>query len=223
MQVAIVGGTGDLGRGLAIQFGRHTDHEIIIGSRESEKARAHADRYRERTENTGTDSTFVGKSNLDAARAGDVVILSVPSYHARETIETIEDGLASGESILVTPVVGLSQTETGTAYNQPEIGSVTELMDRLTPNETSVVGAFHNVPAGRLTDSIDSLTMDILLVGDESADKDTVFDLIEEVEGFRSVDAGPLAHASKVESLTSLLINISEYNDDMQNIGIKFV
>lgn len=222
MHVAIIGGTGDLGEALAVRFALDTDHEITIGSRMASKARTVAEQYRTKV-NSASDSRIVGADNTDAARDGDVVILSVPPYHVRSTLDTIQDELTTNRSILVTPGVGISGTSDGVQYDPPDVGSVTELVARLAPSEIPVVGAFHSLPANRLADPDESIDMDTLVVGDEQAPKERVANLVAEIDGLRPVDGGPLTNASTVESLTPLLINVAANNDLGEHPGLKII
>jgi NADPH-dependent F420 reductase len=222
MHVAIVGGTGDMGEGLAVRLGLCTDHEVVIGSREAERARNRAAEYRGKIADADTDVAITGTGNKAAARSGDIVILSVPPYHVRDTVDAVADGISDGQTVLVTPVVGISSREGGVQYDPPEVGSVTEFVAEIAPSNVPVVGAFHNLPAERLADPTETLDMDTVIVGDSVDAKRTVADLVEEIEGLSSVDAGPIMNASEVESLTPLLINVTQYNEALDDVGVRF-
>ncbi|WP_126662396.1 NADPH-dependent F420 reductase [Haloterrigena salifodinae] len=221
MRIALLGGTGDIGQGLALRFARDTDHEVLIGSRDPEKARDAVDTYEENLESRGADADVKGFANEMAADRADVVVLSVPPYYAGDTVEAVADNLDS-DTILVTPAVGMQGDEDGLHYHPPGTGSVTQLVAERAPDEVPVVGAFHNLAADALSDLDNELDLDTLLVADDDDAKETVRNLANEIEGLRALDVGPLANAAEVESVTPLVINIAKYNDDLHDVGVKF-
>ena len=136
-----------------------------------------------------------------------------------DTVESVADDLSG---ILVSPAVGLQRDEAGLHYNPPSVGSVTALAAQAAPEEIPVVGAYHNLAAGRLADLGADLDWDVPVVADDADAKATVVDLTDELAGLRALDAGPLANASEVESLTPLLINLAANNEGMHDLGAKF-
>ncbi|WP_247002972.1 NADPH-dependent F420 reductase [Halosolutus gelatinilyticus] len=222
MRIALLGGTGDIGEGLALRFARDTDHEVLIGSRDPEKARAAVADYEADLEARGVDANVKGFANEMAADRADVVVLSVPPYYVGDTVEAIEDVLDE-ETVLVTPAVGMKGDEDGLHYHPPSAGSVTELVAQRAPDAVPVVGAFHNLAADVLANLDAEFDLDTLVVADDADAKATVRNLANEIEGLRVLDAGPLANAAEVESVTSLVINIAKYNDDMHDVGVKWL
>ncbi|ARS89373.1 NADPH-dependent F420 reductase [Natrarchaeobaculum aegyptiacum] len=222
MRLALLGGTGDIGEGLALRFARDTDHEILIGSRDPEKARDAVADYEDDLEARGLEADVKGFANEMAADRADVVILSVPPYHVADTVEAVEDELDE-ETILVTPAVGMKGDEDGMHYHPPGVGSVSELVAEQAPDEVPVVGAYHNLAAGKLADLDLEFDLDTLVVGDDGDAKKRILDLSNEIEGLRALDAGPLANAAEAESVTPLVINIAKYNDDMHDVGVKWI
>ncbi|SDR40122.1 NADPH-dependent F420 reductase [Natronobacterium texcoconense] len=222
MRIALLGGTGDIGEGLALRFGRDTDHEILIGSRDPEKARDAVESYEEDLERQGVDANVKGFANEMAADRADVAVLAVPPYYAGDTVEAVADEL-DADTILVTPAVGMQGDEDGLHYHPPGVGSVTELVAQRAPDEVPVVGAFHNLAAGKLADLEIEFDLDTLVVADDADAKKRVLDLANEIEGLRALDAGPLANSAEVESVTPLVINIAKYNDEMEDVGVKFL
>ena len=221
MRIALLGGTGDIGQGLALRFARDTDHEVLIGSRDPEKARKAVEDYEAELDARGVDANVKGFKNGMAADRSDIVVLSVPPYHVGDTIESVEDRLDE-ETILVTPAVGMKGDEDGLHYHPPGTGSVTELVAERAPDEVPVVGAFHNLAADALADLDTDLDLDTLLVADDDDAKETVRNLTNEIDGLRALDVGPLANAAEVESVTPLVINIAKYNKDLHDVGVKF-
>lgn len=221
MQIAILGGTGDIGEGLALRFALHTDHEIVVGSRDADRARESADEYERRLAEHAVDASLGAGANPDAAAGSDVVVAAVPAYHLVETIESVAATLPD-ETVLVSPAVGMNRDEAGMHYNRPGKGSVTALAAEAAPDEVSVVGAFHNLAAGRLADLDADLSMDVLVVGDDAGAVETIITLTETIDGLRGLEAGPIGNAAEVEALTPLLINLAEYNDDLDDVGVRF-
>jgi NADPH-dependent F420 reductase len=218
MDIALLGGTGDIGEGLALRWAADTDHAVIVGSREAGKAEDAAEEYE--AELDGHDTAIEGVENADAAARADVVVVAVPAYHLTDTVEAVADHL--GEAILVSPAVGMKHDEDGFHYNRPGVGSVTELAAKAAPEDTPVVGAFHNLAAGRLAALDAELNWDTIVVGDDQDAKATVSELAEDIDGLRALDGGPLANAAEVEGLTPLLINVARHNDGLHDLGVQF-
>ena len=221
MRIALLGGTGDIGEGLALRWARDTDHEILIGSRDPEKARTAVERYEETLADHGAEGDLKGFANEMAADRADVAVLSVPPYYAGDTVEAVADQL-DADTILLTPAVGMKSDEDGMHYHPPGTGSVTALVAQRAPDEVPVIGAFHNLAAGKLAALDVELAFDTLIVGDDADAKATVTRLAEEIEGLRALDAGPIANAPEVESVTPLVINIARHNDGMRDVGVRF-
>lgn len=219
MQVALLGGTGDIGAALALRLGMDTDHELLVGSRDPDRASERATDYRTTLSDRGVAATVRGHDNGTAAQRADVVVLGVPPYHVRSTASGVADRLE--DSVLVTPAVGLDRDADGFHYDPPERGSLTELVARTVPDGVPVVGAFHNVPAGRLADLDAELGFDVPVVGDDPDAKATVSGLVDAVDGLRSVDAGGLANAAEIEALTAVLLNVGDHGDKTQ-LGVRF-
>ncbi len=221
MRIALLGGTGDIGEGLALRWGYHTDHEILVGSRDPERAREKADEYETELDSRGRERSIGGFANEMAADRAQVVVLSVPPYHASDTVESVADKLDDGD-VLVTPATGVKRDDDGFHYHPPSAGSVTQLVANAAPDGVAVVGAFHNLAAGRLADLDADLGIDTLLVGDDDDAKETVRLLAEGIDGLRALDAGGIANAAEVESLTPLLINVARNNQGLHDLGVRF-
>ena len=146
MDIALLGGTGDIGEGLALRWADDTSHTVIVGSRDADKAAAKAEEYE--AELDGREVDVAGLANEDATARADVVVTAVPAYHLTDTVEAVADEL--DDTILVSPAVGMKRDEDGFHYNRPGVGSVTQLAAKAAPDGTPVVGAFHNLAAGRL-------------------------------------------------------------------------
>jgi hypothetical protein len=220
MRIALLGGTGDIGQGLALRWAYDTDHEILVGSRDPDRAREKVDEYLTELDSRGVEANIKGFGNEMAADRARVVVLAVPPYHVDDTISAVSDSLSEGD-ILVSPATGIKRDEEGFHYHRPGAGSVTQIVADATPEGVHVVGAFHNLAAGRLADLDAELGIDTLVVGDEDG-KDIVTRLAEEIQGLRVLDAGSIANAAEIEALTPLLINVAQHNEGMHDLGVRF-
>ena len=200
--IAILGGTGDLGGGLARRWSR-AGYTIIIGSRTLEKGhQAAADLLAE-----FPDLNVTGMENLDAATAADLVVLTVPFAHQVSTLETVKSGLKG--KVLVDVTVPLVLPKVGTVQ-LPECGSAAQQAQATVGEETHVVSAFQNVGAQHLRED-HAMQCDVLVTGDKRAARDKVIELVE-AAGLRGFHAGPLANAAAAEALTSVLITINRHH-----------
>jgi NADPH-dependent F420 reductase len=150
-----------------------------------------------------------------------VIVLSVPAYHVSDTVEAVADSLAPGD-VLVTPATGMQRDDDGFHYHRPGAGSVTRLAVDAAPADVPVVGAFHNLAAGRLADLDADLGIDTLLIADDPDAKETVRLLADGIDGLRPLDAGGLANAPEIEALTPLLINVAMHNEGLHDLGVRF-
>jgi NADPH-dependent F420 reductase len=221
MDIALLGGTGDIGEGLALRWAADTDHDVIVGSRDADRAQAKADEYVTELSSRGIDVAVAGEPNPEAAARAQVVVCSVPAYHLADTIDAVADRLGD-DAVLVTPAVGMKRDDAGVHYNPPGPGSVTALAAEAAPDDVPVVGAFHNLAAGKLANLDAALDWDTPVVADDEDAKRTVMDLAAGIDGLRPLDAGPIANAADVESLTPLLINLAANNEGLHDLGVKF-
>ncbi len=219
MRIAILGGTGDIGEGLALRWARDTDHEILIGSRDADRAEESARDYLAALEERGVEGSVSGFENTAAADRGDVIVLAVPPYFVTDTIETIESAI--GDATLITPAVGLERDESGFHHDPPPTGSITAQTAQTAPDEVPVIGTFHNLPASRLADLDIDIDLDTPVVGEEGPAKETVIRLVNVIEGLGGLDAGGIGNAPESEGMVPLLLNVAD-NEDMDDIGISF-
>ncbi|MGM0399124.1 MAG: NADPH-dependent F420 reductase [Halobacteriota archaeon] len=220
MRISLLGGTGDIGGGLALRWAYDTHHEIVIGSRDPDRARTKAEEYETELASRDVDRKVTGFANEMAADRGDVVVLAVPPYHVADLVETVADVLE--DTILVSPAVGMSRDEEGLHYNPPDVGSVTQLVEAVAPDDVPVVGAYHNLSADRLANLDLEIDLDTVLVGDDVDAKEQLSQLTAGIEGLRPLDGGGLANAPEVEGITPLLVNLGAFNDDFHDVGVKF-
>lgn len=206
--VAIVGGTGALGFGLALRLGLQ-GVPIVIGSRDEERAHEAA----RRAAAAISDGSFEGRANRDAVNGVPLVILSVPFRNQSETLTNLREALREGQ-LVVDATVPLAAAVGGKATRVLGVwqGSAAQQAQEMVPSGVRVVSAFHTVSAAVLTDLDHDLDEDVLICGDRHDDKEQVAKLVERVPGLRAVDCGPLELARIVEQFTALIISINVRN-----------
>ena len=203
--VAIIGGSGALGFGLAVRLAQQ-GVGIVIGSRAAERAEEAAARVRERV----PDAAVEGATNEDAAGRADVVLLSVPFRNQSETLTNLKDALREGQ-LVVDATVPLAAAVSGRATRTLGVwqGSAAQQAQEMVPEGVRVVSALHTVSAATLGDLDHPLDEDVLMCGDRREDKRRVAELIGRIPGLRCVDCGRLEMARIVEQLTALMISIN--------------
>lgn len=206
--IAILGGTGGLGGGLAIRFAR-AGRAVIIGSRDAERAAQAA---------AALGPNARGGSNEEAAQAAPVVVLAVPAAHQLPTLQALKP-LLEGR-LLIDVTVPLVPPKVGTVQLPPE-GSAGVRAQRLLGPATRVVSAFQNIAADLLRDPEATIDCDVLVTGNDKAARQEVVALAAEI-GLRAWHAGPIENAAAAEALTSVLIQINRQGV-LSHAGIRVV
>jgi NADPH-dependent F420 reductase len=217
MKIAILGGTGDIGEGLALRLAQK--HQVLIGSREEAKAWEAADHYNKVLKEHGSAAEIKGMSNVEATKQGDIVILAVKFQFAIQTLQAVAGVLDA--KIVVSPIVPMSKTKL-CAFTPPQEGSAARHICSVLPPEIRTVVAFQTLPAPRLADLNDPLGFDVIVCADDEEAKKTVMGLVSDLGDVRPLDGGGLEEAKLVESLTPLLINLAIKNKT-KPLSIKFV
>ncbi|MDR1820475.1 MAG: NADPH-dependent F420 reductase [Methanobrevibacter sp.] len=210
MKIAVLGGTGDQGLGIAIRFVQ-LGEQIIIGSRKAEKAEKAVKAVKELLGNDDLDN-LKGLSNEDAAKEGDIIILTVPILAQKPTLDSVR-GSVKGK-IVVDATVPLQSNIGGapTTYFELWEGSAAERTAKiLKGTDVKIVSAFNNISSSSLKDfdKKPEIDCDCLVSSDDEEAKKIVMDLIEKIPGVKCVDCGLLEQARTVEHLTALLINLN--------------
>lgn len=210
LTIAILGGTGKQGKGLAYRWAR-AGYRVLIGSRSSERAVHAASEIMEKLEGA---SSIVGLDNLEAAQQADIVAVTVPYSAHKETLEHIKDALKGKILIDVTVPLGKPKNK----FQQTQGGSATLEAKEILGEEVQVVAAFQNIsPEYFMSD--EEVDCEVLVTGSSKAARLEIIKLVE-AAGFTGWDAGPIINSIIVEGLTSLLINInSQYGST--HAGIK--
>jgi hypothetical protein len=215
--IAILGGTGEQGLGLALRFAK-AGRPILIGSRNAERADVAAERVRAAV--PGPEVS--GSENLEACRRAQVVVLSVPFENTASTVKTVRDALVAGQ-IVVSMGVPLASATGGPATQTIGVwqGSCAEMVAALLPEGVHAVSAFQNVAAHRLHDLDRPVECDVLVSGDPQPRK-RIMALCELVPGLRGIDGGPIANARIAESITAMLIGLNIRYRISDGTGIRF-
>jgi hypothetical protein len=210
-RLAVLGGTGKEGRGLALRWAR-AGYQVVIGSRQAEKAERVAGELNEvlRDVPGKPDSTSAirGLSNIEAAAQADIAVLTVPYQAHRATLAGLREELQG--KILVDVTVPLKPPQI-TQVHLPKEGPAAVQAQAILGEGVRVVAAFQNVSEHYLRDPEQSIDCDVLVCGNDSEAKAKVIELARALDpGVRALDAGPLVNAVVVESLTPILIGLGK-------------
>ncbi len=197
--IGIIGGTGPAGRGLAVRLA-HAGHEVIVGSRDADRAQDVAARLDPRGA-----GTIRGATN-DVAAAGDVVVIATPWESAVATARALRGALAGRTVVSMVNALSREGREL-VPYAAPR-GSMAAQLAATLP-DSAVVGAFHHLPAALMEDLDSGLDADVVVVGDDDGAVALVATMIDEVAGLRAVVAGSLALAGAVEAFTAVCISVN--------------
>ncbi len=196
--LAILGGTGDLGSGLAKGW-LAAGYKVIVGSRSAEKAKAFAEELQKQLQ-----GDVLGDDNANAAKTADIVVVAVPFASHEATLREVKD-FVQGKIVvdaavpLVPPKVSVVQL--------PAEGSAAQIAQQLLGDGVRVVSAFHNVGATKLHQG-GRVDCDVLVFGNDKAARDAVIELAN-VVATAGIDGGVLANSAAAEAMTSVLIGIN--------------
>ena len=214
MKIALVGGTGDIGKGFALRWAEQ--HEIIIGSRKADKALESAAQVRE----VLGEGIVSGTDNKSAVESAELVVLCVPHEHLNSVTYDLKASYIN--QIVVSPVVPMSYNGKNFAFTPPAEGCAALQIQSLLPNGTKLVSAFHTICAAALQDRSRELHGDVMICGDDNEARELVASLVREIENLRPLDAGPLSASGIVESLTPMLLNVARRNK-IKDAGIRII
>jgi len=211
MAIAIVGGTGNIGNGLAINLVK-SGYKVIIGSRSNEKAISSAKKIKKITGKNSID----GMKNIDAVKKGDLVILSIPNIGRRIVLSELKPFLIGKTIFDVTVPIAFNPIR----HVPPKEGSNAMETKIICGNSVNVVAGMHTVSANLLyTLEQNTYNFDMLIAGDDNLSKKRILDIFSNL-GIRAFDAGMLDQAETLEKLAVMLISINK-RYKKSNIGIK--
>ena len=223
MNIGIIGGTGGMGKGFAFRWCKY--HDIILGSRDAERAASTATEYTTQANEAydKINGTITGKDNLSVARESQILVLSIP-YDNIDSICSQVLPEVSDDCIVISPIVPMTKTDTGFECvaikdNKPFSHQTVE---KHMKDKTKLVSAFHVISEKKLINPTLALDYDIFVAGDSKESVEVVNGLINEIEGLRPIYLGPGTLAYLVEMCTPLLLNAMIRNK-MKNPGIKII
>lgn len=213
--IAVVGGTGPQGKGLALHFAR-AGHKVVIGSRSAGRAEEAAAEIRARA---GSAVDVLGLDNKGAVEAADAVLIVVPWDGHGELVAALAPVLAG--KLVISCVNPLGFDKRGAYGLDVEDGSAAEQTQRLVPDAV-VVGAFHHLSAVSLWEAEGPLGHeDVLVVGDDRDAKEKVAALAATITGRPGIDGGVLRLARQLEPLTAVLININRRYKTRSGVSVS--
>jgi 8-hydroxy-5-deazaflavin:NADPH oxidoreductase len=201
--IAIIGGTGALGTGLARRWAL-AGYPIVIGSRSADSAAKAAAELTKLAKENGLRNAASGKENVEAAKAAEIVVLAVPFSQHSDALKGLRDAV-QGKLVLDT-TAPLVPPRVGTVQ-LPASGSAAVSTQTTLGDDVSVVSAFQTVAADKLQ-SLEQMEGDVLVCGNKREDCDRIIELVQ-ATGMRGLYAGPLANSAASEALTSVMITIN--------------
>ena len=223
MKIGIIGGTGGMGKGFALRWCKK--HDILIGSRDAQRASDAASEYLTAAKQSfgNISGTITGTDNNSVAKQSDVLILAIP-YENIDSICSEILGKIKDDCTVISPIVPMVKTDIGFEFiplkeNKPFSH---QMVQKHMKNKNKVVSAFHVISEKKLVDPNYTLDYDIFVCGDDKESIDVVNGLISEISGLRSIFLGSGALAYLTEIATPLLLNAMIKNK-LKNPGIKIL
>ena len=235
MKIGIVGGTGGMGEGFALRW--CVNHQIVIGSRDKNKASEVANNYtkiaqefyKDKMIGGGSDGdggkggNITGDNNFDLVKDLDILILSIPYESINDTCSKLSQDI-SDSCIVVSPIVPMKWTEKGFRYIPFEEGKKTaaELVADNFKSRSRIVSAFHTISEVKLKKLELTLDADTYICGDDTSVVEKIKGLVSEIPGLRPIYLGELSMTYQAEVLTPMLLNGAKKNK-LKNPGLKLV
>jgi NADPH-dependent F420 reductase len=216
-KIAILGGTGPEGLGLANRFARGGEH-VVIGSRETARAVEAASQLRERI---GAAANVEGTDNATAAAQSEIVVLTVPFSGQAALLKSLKNTWKAG-TIVIDTTVPLAASLGGAATRMIGVweGSAAEAARELLPQNVSLAAAFHNLGAELLAGEA-PIDCDVLVCSDDEKARHAAMELAGNIPGVRALNGGKLEGARIVESVTALLIGLN-IRYKVHSAGVRF-
>ena len=230
MKIGIVGGTGGMGEGFALRW--CVNHQIVIGSRDKNKASEVANNYTKIAQEfykdkkiggDGEAGNISGDNNFDLVKDLDILILSIPYESINDTCSKLSQDI-SDSCIVVSPIVPMKWTEKGFRYIPFEEGKKTaaELVADNFKSRSRIVSAFHTISEVKLKKLELTLDADTYICGDDTSVVEKIKGLVSEIPGLRPIYLGELSMTYQAEVLTPMLLNGAKKNK-LKNPGLKLV
>jgi 8-hydroxy-5-deazaflavin:NADPH oxidoreductase len=224
MKIGIVGGTGGMGEGFALRW--CVNHQIVVGSRDKNKASEVAKNYMKIAQEFYKDKmkgNISGDNNFDLAKDLDILILSIPYESINDTCAKLSQ-VVNDNCIIVSPIVPMKWEEKGFTYIPFEEGKkmAAELVADNFKTRSRIVSAFHTISEVKLKKLELNLDADTYICGDDLATVQKIKDLVSEIQGLRPIYLGQLSMTYQAEVLTPMLLNGAKKNK-LKNPGLKLV
>jgi 8-hydroxy-5-deazaflavin:NADPH oxidoreductase len=230
MKIGIVGGTGGMGEGFALRW--CANHQIVIGSRDKNKAAEVASNYmkiaqefyKDKIKGGVGEGNISGDNNFDLGKKDlDILILSIPYESINDTCSKLSQDI-SDSCIIISPIVPMKWTEKGFTYIPFEEGKKTaaELVADNFKSRSRIVSAFHTISEVKLKKLELTLDADTYICGDDTSVVEKIKELVSEIQGLRPIYLGPLSMTYQAEVLTPMLLNGAKKNK-LKNPGLKLV
>jgi len=192
-------------------------HDVVIGSREAEKASASSTECMGILRGRGTPCVLRGVTNQEAVDHGEVVILAIPFTHLAATVSALT---GMEKKVVISPVNPMQRSDIF-FFDPPPEGSAALLLQKLLPPGTRICTAFNNVAANRWRALDQTLDYSVAVCGDDAGARQVVRGVVESVPNLKAFDAGPLRVSPMIEAITPLLLNIARHSK-MKDVGIQF-
>jgi len=223
MKIGIIGGTGGMGKGFALRW--CLNHDVLIGSRDAQRAAQSADDYTKvaKEEYGEIKGTITGNDNVSIAKQSNVLILAIPYENIDSVCSTILPSI-SDSCVVISPIVPMTKTDVGFEFIPIKDGKPYsyQLVQKYMKDKSKLVSAFHVISEKKLENPKLSLDYDIFVCGDDKDSVNVVNGLIGEIKGLRAIYLGPGSLSYLAEIATPLLLNAMIKNK-LKNPGIKIV
>ncbi len=224
MRIAIIGGTGGMGEGLALRWA--LNHDILIGSRDRERAIASAREYNARAREHYKDmkGRIEGGENIEIAKDCDLLVLSIPYEYTKDTCSKIAQ-VVKDDTIIISPIVPMRKSKNGFEYipmHEKDAPSATEMVANTIKGRERIVSTLHTISEMKLKHLGESLDCDVYICTDDLKNAKIVSDLLLEIKGLKPLYVGPLDLAYQIEILTPMLLNTAMKNK-LKHPGFRIV
>jgi hypothetical protein len=222
MKISIVGGTGGMGEGLALRWA--TNHDVLIGSRKAERAKEVAKEYNKIAKEHNIECNIEGGDNIEIAKNCDVLMLSIPYEHTRDTCQQIAKVVAD-DTIIVSLIVPMRKSKEGFEYipmHDKDAESAANIVASIISNKDRIVSTLHTISEVKLKHIDQSLDCDAYICGNDKDRVRIISDLLKEIKGLIPLYVGPLSLSYQIEMLTPMLLNTAIKNK-LKHPGFRIV
>ena len=223
VKIGIIGGTGGMGKGFALRWS--INHDILVGSRDAQRAAKSAEEYSEAAKEAFGDikGSITGNDNVSISKESDVLVLSIPYENIDSTCSQILP-VVKDSCVVISPIVPMTKTDLGFEFIPLKEGKPFsyQLVSNHMKDKSKLVSAFHVISEKKLVNPTLTLDYDIFVCGDDQDSVNIVNGLINEIKGLRPIYLGPGSLSYFAEISTPLLLNAMIKNK-IKNPGIKIV